>query len=97
MHFNKESLRELSKLCRIDCSQEELDQLMKNLESILDYVDQLNTIDTKNIEPCVQVADSQPLLLDADEERDLLELPAFMKNVPAKVGGMVKVPSIFKS
>ena len=97
MHFNENSLKELAHLCRIDCSQEELDRLMKNLEAILTHVDQLNSIDTEGVLPCAQVTDSQALYLGADEECNRLETADYMKNVPAKVGGMVKVPSILKS
>lgn len=96
MHFNGDSLKELARLCKIDCSKAELEQLMKNLEAILDYVDQLNSIDTKSIEPCVQIFDSFSLEMDADEEEQTLEIQDFMKNVPEKVGGMIKVPSILK-
>lgn len=97
MHFNGDSLKELSRLCRIDCSTKELEQLMKNLEAILDYVDQLNSIDTESVDPCVQIFDSFSLQMDADEEDQTIEIQDFMKNVPEKVGGMIKVPSILKS
>lgn len=96
MHFNGDSLKELARLCRIDCSKAELEQLMKNLEDILDYVDQLNNINTDSIEPCIQIFDSFSLELGDDDEERSLEIQDFMKNVPEKVGGMIKVPSILK-
>ena len=97
MHFNEDSLKELAHLCRIDCSKEELNRLMKNLEAILEHVDHLNSINTEGVAPCTQVLEDVALYLDADEEKSNLEIQDFMRNVPAKVGGMVKVPSILKS
>jgi aspartyl-tRNA(Asn)/glutamyl-tRNA(Gln) amidotransferase subunit C len=97
MHFNEESLRELAHLCRIDCSREELERSMKNLEAILDHVDHLNSINTDQVPPCTQIVENQLLFLDADEESDRLQVQDFMKNVPSKIGGMIKVPSILKS
>ncbi len=96
-HFNEESLIELTRLCKLDCSEEELDNLMKSLDSILDHIDQLNTIDTQGVKPMKQVSEDHVLFLDTDELRDILSPEEFMQNVPSKVGGMVKVPSILKS
>ncbi len=97
MHFNENTLKELANLCRIDCSKDELEKLMHNLEAILEYVDHLNSINTQGVTPCVQVLEDTNLYLDADEESSDIEIQDFMRNVPSKVGGMVKVPSILKS
>lgn len=97
MHFNEESLRDLARLCKIDCDEQELKRLMKNLEAILDHVDQLNSVPTAGINPCRQIGDDLIAPLEADDERDIIETVDYMKNVPAKVGGMVKVPTILKS
>lgn len=97
MHFNEESLKDLARLCKIACDEQELKRLMKNLEAILDHVDQLNSVPTDGIAACRQIGDDLVAPLDADEERDIIQTAEYMRNVPAKVGGMVKVPTILKS
>jgi aspartyl-tRNA(Asn)/glutamyl-tRNA(Gln) amidotransferase subunit C len=97
MHFNEESLKDLAHSCKIDCSKEELQKLLSNLESILDHVDHLNSVNTENVPPCRHVSGNSQLFLAPDEEDHLLNHDDFMKNVPSKVGGMVKVPTILKS
>ena len=98
MHFNKDSLRELAtNLCKIDCSDEELERLMQNLEAILEHVEELNSLNTEGVEPCTHISTAESLLLGPDEESDIISTQDYMLNVPAKGGGMVKVPTIIKS
>lgn len=58
MHMSKISLDEvkhIAKLAKIKLSTEEIKTFAKQLESIIDYFDQLNEIDTKGVRPTSQV------------------------------------------
>ena len=97
LHFDEQSLKDLAGLCKIACDEQELSRLMKNLEAILEYVDQLNALNTEGVPPCRQIADDLTLELGDDAVSDLLEAADYLRNIPSKVGGMIKIPAIFKS
>ena len=94
MHFDKDSLKHLSRLCRIDCNDEEIEKLHVNLEAILSHIDQLDEIETRGVAPCLHVNSEQTLTLEEDEPRDPIKHQDLLRNAPDSVGGMVKVPPI---
>jgi len=94
MHFDKDSLKHLSKLCRIECDDEEIEKLHVNLEAILSHIDQLEEIETRGVEPCLHVNSEQILFLQQDEVAQTIKHQDLMRNAPDSVGGMVKVPPI---
>ncbi|MCF7852728.1 MAG: Asp-tRNA(Asn)/Glu-tRNA(Gln) amidotransferase subunit GatC [Simkaniaceae bacterium] len=97
MHFDKDFLSRLTRLCKIECTEDELNRLLISLESILSHVDQLEEIDTKGVTTCIHVNEIQTLSLGDDEERDIMPHQRLMKNAPDAIGGMVKVPPIINA
>ena len=53
--LNKEDVRYIAGLARIHVPEDELDGFTKNLENIIQYVDQLNELDVSNVEPTSHV------------------------------------------
>ena len=51
MEFDKKSLLKLGKLARISISDDKLNNLSKDLNSILEFVDQLKEIKTDYVDP----------------------------------------------
>ena len=94
MHFDRESIKKLSKLCRIECSEEEAAKLQKNLESILSYMDQLKEVDTTNTQETSAMTKGQTLFFHEDEVGEIIPHETFMASTPEKVGGMVKIPTV---
>ena len=50
--FDKRALAHLEKLCRIRCTAKEETELLQSLGKILDYIHQLDEVDTKDVLPC---------------------------------------------
>lgn len=94
MYFDKDKLKHLSHLCRIECTDEELEKLLVNFDAILSHMQQLEEIDTSDIPPSVHVNTTTPLAFEADEERDVIDHKDLMQNAPEAIGGMIKVPPI---
>jgi len=94
--MDKNSLRQLTKLCRINCTDEEIEKLLGNMDSILKYVELLNEVNTDNVKPCNQVCHFSKSVLADDEEGDRLDIKDFIKNAPEHIGGMVKTPTVIK-
>lgn len=94
--LNKETIKKLTRLCRIDCTEEEQDSLLEDLKKILNYVEQLQEIDTENVPPCNQVIEGMANVMREDVIGKVLKRETFLANAPAHIGGMVRVPPIIK-
>ena len=96
-HLNEEEFLKLTKLCRIECTEEEKLKLSSNISKILDYIDQLQEIDTTDVPACNHVMEQLSNVTRKDEIGPTLPREEFLSNAPAHIGGMVRVPPIIKS
>lgn len=95
--FNSETLDHLKKLCRIECDEAEDQILLRNFHDILDYMTQLNEVNTDGVEPCNYVLRSMlKNLMREDEVKDLLPREKFLNNAPDQIGGMIRTPPVLK-
>ena len=53
--LSSEDVRHIAKLARLQLSDDEVEKFSGELTSILDYVDMLQEVDTKDVEPTAQV------------------------------------------
>ena len=53
--LSHDDVRHIAKLARLNLSDEEVEKFAKELTSILKYVDKLQEVDTKDVEPTAQV------------------------------------------
>ncbi|MEM1282972.1 MAG: Asp-tRNA(Asn)/Glu-tRNA(Gln) amidotransferase subunit GatC [Chlamydiota bacterium] len=93
-HLDKKSIEKLTQLCRIDCTEEEKESLLKDLENILEYVDQLQEIDTENVQPCNHVLPEIHNVMREDEIGEVLPRDVFLSNSPDQTSGMIRVPPV---
>ena len=93
-HLNEESIKKLTELCRIKCTEEERHSLLGDLEKILIYVDQLQEIDTENVKPCNHVLDEIHNVMREDVVGETLPREIFLNNSPDHTGGMIRVPPV---
>ncbi len=94
--LDKETLIDLTKLCRINCSEEELETLLENLQSILRYIDQMEEVDTEDVPVCNHVGEEMESVMRKDEPDQSLDRKTFLDNSPSHVGGMIRVPTVIK-
>jgi aspartyl-tRNA(Asn)/glutamyl-tRNA(Gln) amidotransferase subunit C len=95
--LTKESIKNLVKLSRIDCSEEEQDGLLRDLEKILSLFEQLQAIDTENVPPCNQVIEGMANVMRDDVIGAVMPREIFLANAPSQIGGMIRVPPVIKS
>lgn len=94
--FDKKTINTLTELSRIRCSEEEQLSLLEDLKKIVAYIDTLNEIDTSNVAPCLQVVPAEGNVFREDDVKDILPRELFLSNVPAQIGGLVRVPLVMK-
>jgi aspartyl-tRNA(Asn)/glutamyl-tRNA(Gln) amidotransferase subunit C len=94
--LDAKTVKSLIELSRIDCSEEEQAKLLKDLHSILAYIDQLNEVDTTHVSPCNHVLEEVANVMREDQVGTPLARELFLSNAPSHVGGMIRVPPILK-
>lgn len=94
--LNKDTIKMLTQLSRIECTEEEQDALLKDLESILSYIDLLNELETADVPPCNHVLEGMSNVTREDVVGETLPRDVFLANAPSHIGGMIRVPPVFK-
>lgn len=95
--LDRNTIDELMQLCRIGFTEEEQESLMKDLKKILDYVEQLQEIDTENIPPCNNVLEGMANIMREDVVGEVMSREVFLANAPSQIAGMIKVPPVLKA
>lgn len=88
-----EQVRHVAQLARLELTPEEEQRLPVELSAILAYVDKLNELDTKEIEPTAQVGESG-MPMRSDEVTNSSAPDEMLANAPARDGHLFKVPKI---
>lgn len=95
MRIAKETVEHVANLARLYLSEEEKAEMTEKLNSILDYMDKLNELDTTNVEPTAHVIPIKNVFRE-DEIRESLPLEEVLKNAPDKDGNFFRVPRIIE-
>jgi len=95
MSINKDTIKKISKLARISVTNEETDRLVKDLNSILKFVEQLKELNTDKITPIASVSD-QVLTMNNDEIKKINEKEEILKNAPEKNSNYYIVPKVIE-
>lgn len=90
-HIDDETIEYVGILAKLELSGEEKEQAKKDMESMLDYVDKLNELDTDSIEPMSHVFPvnnvfREDIVTNADGSEDTL------KNAPQEQESSFVVP-----
>ena len=72
MSINKEEIKKVAHLARINVSKVEVDQVEKKLVGILALIEKMQEVNTESIEPMSHALDiNQPLRADKVTEKDI--------------------------
>ena len=95
MSLTPDQLQRIALLARIDVSPEEAQSVTERLNRVLGLIDQLQSVDTRGIEPMSHALDVvQRLRPDAVTETDRRE--AYQKGAPALEQGLYLVPKVIE-
>lgn len=91
--ISPEQVRQVARLARLKLTDEQLGRYAVDLAAILDYVEQLEGVDTEGIEPL-----SHPLALDnvfrEDQVGPSLDPDAALANAPQRQDNFFRVPKV---
>ena len=93
MKIDKNTINKIARLSRIKLDDKESEDYIKDLNSILDWVEQLNEVNTENVEPLSNISLSilpkrEDLSKDTNSSEEILE------NAPDKLEGFFAVPKV---
>jgi aspartyl-tRNA(Asn)/glutamyl-tRNA(Gln) amidotransferase subunit C len=95
MKISKQEVEHVAKLARLALTDQERERLTDQLSNILTYVEKLNELETKGIEPTSHVLDISNVMRD-DVPRDSLTQERALANAPEMAAGHYKVPKIIE-
>jgi len=93
MSIDKNQVKKVAKLSRISLDDSKLESLSKDLDSILNFVEQLNKLDTKKTEPLTSIVD-KTLEPRNDKVNDGKIKDQILKNSPDKNEEFFIVPKV---
>ena len=95
MNITKDEVKHLAKLSSISLNESEVENLRGDLENIVNYIKQLDELDTENVEPTYSVSENQNIWREDEIDNygvgkeELLALAG--ENIEV---GQVKVPKV---
>jgi aspartyl-tRNA(Asn)/glutamyl-tRNA(Gln) amidotransferase subunit C len=95
MSVSRDDVRSIAALARLEFSAEEEDGLMDDLNRILDYVSDLESVDTSGVEPMTHVLDLANRMRD-DEQNARIDREEALSNAPDAEDGLVRVPNVIE-
>ena len=93
MKIDKNTINKIARLSRIKLDHKESEDYIKDLNSILDWVEQLNEVNTENIEPLSNIS-SSVLPKREDTSKDVNSSDEILENAPDKLEGFFAVPKV---
>jgi aspartyl-tRNA(Asn)/glutamyl-tRNA(Gln) amidotransferase subunit C len=93
MALNKATVAHIATLARIKLSEEEQARMAGELSHIMTWIEQLNEVETKGVEPMASVA-AMRLPMREDQVTDGGRAEAVLQNAPAAAHGFFTVPKV---
>lgn len=95
MKISKDDVIKVSELARLEFKEEELDKFTEQLGNILEYIEQLNELDTNNVEPTSHVLDISTPLRE-DKVVEWLNIEEVLQNAPESEDDFFVVPQVIE-
>jgi len=95
MSIDKDTVKHISKLARISLDQKKLDDLSKDLTSIMKFIEKLNELNTSKTQPLTSIIEAS-LSSRKDEVKSEKIRDQILKNSPEKNEEFFVVPKVIE-
>ena len=96
MSLTPEDVRKVARLARLELAGDDLARMPAQLSASLDYVAQLQQLDTEGVEPLAHPLPVQNVFRP-DEPAPSLPVDAALANAPNRLGDYFGVPAVFET
>ena len=93
MDINKDTIRKLANLSKLTFSEKEMYLITQDLSKMVDFINQLDEIDTEGVEPLIHVNEGFNNWRE-DEIREMLDQKEALSNSPIKDSTYFKLPKV---
>lgn len=95
MTIDNKMIDHLAHLSRLEFEKEAKDEIIRDLNNILSFVEKLNELDTENVEPLIYMTDEYNVMREDEVVISLTQQEA-LKNAPKKDSDYFKVPKVLE-
>ncbi len=93
MSVSKDEVRYIAKLSKLNVGDEKLDKMTSDLSSIVEFANNLSTIDIDGVRPTAHILDIKNVFRK-DEVSDSYDREKILKNAPESQAGCISVPKV---
>jgi aspartyl-tRNA(Asn)/glutamyl-tRNA(Gln) amidotransferase subunit C len=93
MSVTRKDVEHIAELARLKFKDEELESFTVQLNEILAYMEQLNELDTENVEPLSHPVEGSNVFRD-DEAKSSIDREEALKNAPQRNDEFFRVPKV---
>jgi aspartyl-tRNA(Asn)/glutamyl-tRNA(Gln) amidotransferase subunit C len=95
MSIDKETVKHVAHLSRIELQPSELEKLSGQLDDILGFIDKISNLDIAKVEPANHILPISNVLRE-DKPRASLSPEKALENAPSRKGNFFSVPKIIE-
>ncbi len=96
MEVNDALIENLANLARLEFNAAEKEEIKKDLQRMISFVDKLNELNTDGVEPLLHMSDDTNVLRE-DEIQGSISRQEALQNAPSTDGIYFKVPKVIPS
>ncbi|MDN3203412.1 Asp-tRNA(Asn)/Glu-tRNA(Gln) amidotransferase subunit GatC [Algoriphagus sediminis] len=95
MKIDKETIKKIAHLARLEFDEKGVEKMSKDMTQILDWVEQLEEVDTTDVEPLTTMSE-EVNVFRKDEVADQITRDEALKNAPKTDGEYFRVPKVLE-
>lgn len=93
--ISKDDVLKLARLSKLSLSDEQTEKFRSELEALLDYIDQLQSVDTSGLQPTNQVTGLTNVMRE-DEIKPAVSQKDLLKNAPVTKDNLIQVRRVIE-
>ena len=93
MKIDSKTVDKLAELAKLEFDESSKEEIIKDLNRIVTFVEKLNELDTSSVEPLVYLTEDTNVMRDDIVKQDITQEEA-LKNAPKRDSDYIKVPKV---
>lgn len=93
MKIDSKTVDKLAELAKLEFDEASKEEIIKDLNRIVTFVEKLNEMDTSNVEPLVYLTEDTNVMRNDTVKQEITQQEA-LKNAPKRDSDYIKVPKV---
>ncbi|WP_114781464.1 Asp-tRNA(Asn)/Glu-tRNA(Gln) amidotransferase subunit GatC [Botryobacter ruber] len=95
MSTDIQTIQKIAHLARLEFNEAKAEEMLQDMNKILDWMDKLNELDTKNVEPLIHMSEEVNVMRE-DVSRNTISHEQGLQNAPKKDSDYFRVPKVLE-